>query len=192
MIFTETRLAGAYVIDPERREDERGFFARVYCEEEFRAHGLMPHIAQANISHNRLRGTLRGMHYQRPPHGEAKLVRCTRGAIHDVIVDLRPDSPTYLQWIGVDLTADNRRMLYVPEMFAHGFVTLEDDTEVTYQVSEFYTPGAEGGIRWDDPALGIEWPVEVRVISEKDRSWPDLTADQGVSPAGAGAGLRAP
>lgn len=176
MIFTETRLPGAFTIDLERREDDRGFFARVYCEREFREHGLMPHIAQANMSSNPRRGTLRGMHYQVEPFREAKLVRCTRGAIHDVIADLRPESPTHLQWVGVDLTAENGRMLYVPEGFAHGFVTLEDDTEVTYQVSEFYAPGAEQGIRWDDPALGIRWPAEVRVISDKDRAWPLLDA----------------
>jgi dTDP-4-dehydrorhamnose 3,5-epimerase len=192
MIFTETRLPGAFVIEPERREDDRGFFARVYCEREFREHGLMPHIAQANMSWNPRRGTLRGMHYQVEPFREAKLVRCTRGAIHDVIADLRPDSPTYLQWTGVDLTAENARMLYVPEGFAHGFLTLEDATEVTYQVSEFYAPGSERGIRWDDPALGIEWAAEVRVVSDKDRSWPLLeTTGLGVSPAVAGAGLRA-
>ena len=176
MIFTETRLTGAFTIDPERREDDRGFFARVYCEREFREHGLMPHIAQANMSANPRRGTLRGMHFQVEPFREAKLVRCTRGAIHDVIADLRPESPTYMQWIGVDLTAENARMLYVPEGFAHGFVTLEDDTEVTYQVSEFYAPGAEQGIRWDDPALGIAWPLEPQVISDKDRGWPLLEA----------------
>lgn len=171
MIFTETKLSGAFQIELERREDDRGFFARGYCENEFRAHGLMTHIAQANVSFNYQRGTLRGMHYQLEPHGEAKLVRCTRGAIYDVIVDMRVDSPTYLQWIGVELTAENHRMLYVPEMFAHGFITLQDQTEVTYQVSEFYTPGAEQGLRYDDPAIGITWPVEVRTISEKDRSW---------------------
>ncbi|HEX2189563.1 MAG TPA: dTDP-4-dehydrorhamnose 3,5-epimerase [Longimicrobiaceae bacterium] len=193
MIFTETRLAGAWTIDPERREDERGFFARVYCEREFREHGLMPHVAQANMSSNPRRGTLRGMHYQVEPYREAKLVRCTRGAIHDVIVDLRPDSPTRLQWIGVDLTAENARMLYVPEGFAHGFVTLEDDTEVTYQVSEFYAPGSERGLRWDDPALGVEWPMEPLVVSDKDRGWALLeeTTNLGVTPAGAGVGLRA-
>lgn len=187
MIFTETALPGAWIIDPERREDERGYFARVYCEREFREHGLMPHIAQANTSSNPRRGTLRGMHYQVEPHREAKLVRCTRGAIHDVIVDLRPDSPTRLRWIGVELTAENARMLYVPEGFAHGFLTLEDHTEVTYQVSEFYAPGSERGLRWDDPGLGIEWPGEVLVVSDKDRSWAlldetaDLTADLGVT-----------
>lgn len=176
MTFTETPLAGAFVLDPERREDDRGFFARVYCEREFRERGLTPRVAQANVSWNPRRGTLRGMHYQVEPFREAKLVRCTRGAIHDVIADLRPDSPTRMRWVGVELTAENRRMLYVPEGFAHGFVTLEDDTEVAYQVSESYAPGAERGIRWDDPALGIEWPAEVRVISDKDRSWPRLDA----------------
>lgn len=174
MIFTEMKLPGAYLIDPEPREDVRGHFSRVYCEREFGEHGLMTRVAQTNSSWNVRRGTLRGMHYQLPPHGEAKLVRCTRGSIYDVIVDLRPGSRTFREWTGVELSADNRRMLYVPEQFAHGFLTLEDATEVTYQVSEFYTPGAERGLRWDDPVLGIEWPDTVVVISEKDRVWPDL------------------
>lgn len=174
MIFTETRLPGAHVIDPQLRHDERGFFGRVWCRHEFAAHGLNPVLVQANISYNRKRGTLRGLHYQVPPHAEAKLIRCTRGAILDVIVDLRPDSATAGEWIGVELTADTRRMLYVPEGFAHGFQTLEDDTEVTYQVSEFYTPGAERGVRYDDPGLGVTWPLEVTAISEKDRTWPPL------------------
>jgi dTDP-4-dehydrorhamnose 3,5-epimerase len=176
MIFTETELPGAYLIDVERREDDRGFFARAWCRQEFEAHGLIARVAQANISYNRRKATLRGLHYQLPPFAEAKLVRCTRGAIYDVIVDLRVDSPTYLRWLGVELTADQHRMLYVPEGFAHGFLTLEDHTEVTYQVSQFYTPAAERGIRYDDPALGIRWPLEVQVISEKDRSWPRLNA----------------
>jgi len=174
MIFTETELAGAFVIEPERREDDRGFFARSYCADEFEQHGLNPRVVNTNLSYNARRGTLRGMHFQRSPYEEAKLVRCTRGAIHDVIVDLRPGSPTYMRWIGVDLTADNYRLLYVPEGFAHGFQTLADDTDVTYQVSEFYTPGSEGGARYDDPAFGIEWPLAVTVISEKDASWPDF------------------
>lgn len=181
MIFTPTRLRGAVVIEPERREDDRGFFARVYCEREFREHGLTPNVSQTNISWNPRRGTLRGMHYQLPPHAEAKLVRCTRGAIFDVIVDLRPGSPTHREWVGVELNEDNRRMLFVPEGFAHGFVTLRDDTEITYQVSEFYTPGAERGLRWDDPGLGIEWPIEPLVVSDKDRGWELLDAG---APAG--------
>lgn len=172
MIFKEISLKGAYVIELEKLQDERGFFARAWCQREFENHGLTARIAQANISYNAKRGTLRGMHYQAAPHEEMKLVRCTKGAIFDVIVDLRKDSPTYLQWIGVELAADSHRMLYVPENFAHGFQTLEDDTEVTYQVSQFYTPASERGIRWNDPAIGIEWPQAPTIMSEKDRSWP--------------------
>lgn len=172
MRFTPAPLDGAWIIDLERREDPRGWFARTFCRREFEAHGLEPVIAQANISWNARKGTLRGMHYQVPPAAETKLVRCTRGALWDVIVDLRPDSPTFLRHFGVELTAENGRQLYVPELFAHGFLTLADDTEVAYQVGEFYTPGAERGIRHDDPALGIEWPAPVAVISEKDAAWP--------------------
>ena len=172
MRFTPAPLDGAWIIDLERREDPRGWFARTFCRREFEAHGLEPVIAQANISWNARKGTLRGMHYQVPPAAETKLVRCTRGALWDVIVDLRPDSPTFLRHFGVELTAENGRQLYVPELFAHGFLTLADDTEVAYQVGEFYTPGAERGIRHDDPALGIEWPEPVAVISEKDAAWP--------------------
>jgi dTDP-4-dehydrorhamnose 3,5-epimerase len=173
VIFTETKLPGAYVVDVERREDDRGFFARGWCQREFEAHGLTARLAQVNLSYNKKAGTLRGMHYQRAPWEEAKLVRCTAGAVYDAIIDLRPDSPTYRQWVGVELTADNYRMLYVPEGFAHGFQTLTDGAAVTYQVTQFYAPGAEGGVRWDDPAFGVEWPLPVGVISEKDRSWPD-------------------
>lgn len=172
MQFTETKLKGAFILDLEMREDPRGFFARTFCQKEFEAHGLKPMVAQCNLSFNHKKGTMRGMHYQVPPAAETKLVRCTRGAIYDVIVDLRPDSPTYLQHVGVELTADNRRQLYVPEMFAHGYLTLTEHAEVTYQVGEFYTPGYERGIRFDDPALNIEWPVAVEVISEKDANWP--------------------
>ena len=182
MIFKETELPGAYVIDLERREDERGFFARAWCEDEFAAHGLSTRVAQCNLSWNERQGTLRGMHFQRPPHAEVKLIRCTRGAIYDVIVDLRPESPAHGRWIGVELTAENRRLLYVPEGFAHGYQTLEDDTETYYQVSVPYAPGAEDGLRWDDPAIGIEWPETYeRVISAKDRAWPNF------DPAGAAA-----
>jgi dTDP-4-dehydrorhamnose 3,5-epimerase len=177
MIFNETTLKGAFLIDLEPREDERGFFSRAWCQKEFEAHGLTAGIVQANLSYNKRRGTLRGLHYQAAPFEEAKLVRCTRGAIFDAIVDVRPSSPTYLQWIGVTLSGDNRRMLYVPEGFAHGFQTLEDDTDVFYQVTAFYAPGAERGARWDDPAFGIEWPdVDRRVISAKDQAWPPFTA----------------
>ena len=174
MIFTETKLPEAYLIDIEKREDERGFFARSWCQKEFEAHGLVPRVTQANISFNKYKGTLRGMHYQAAPFAETKLVRCTRGAIYDVIVDLRPDSPTCMQWLGVELTAENYKMLYVPEGFAHGFQTLIDNTEATYQVSQFYTPEAEGGLRYNDPTFNIDWPLEVQVISDKDRNWPDF------------------
>lgn len=173
MIFTETKLKGAYIIEIEPIQDDRGFFARAWCHNEFEAQGLTTRLAQANISFNHQQGTLRGMHYQVPPFGEVKIVRCTRGALYDVIIDLRPDSPTYKEWIGVELTAENHKMLYVPENFGHGFQTLVDNTEATYQVSQFYTPGAERGIRWNDPAFGIEWPAEVAVMSEKDKNWLD-------------------
>ena len=175
MIFTETELPGAYVIDLERREDERGFFARAWCAEEFAEHGLSTKLVQANLSFNLRKGTLRGMHFQVDPHAEAKLVRCTRGAVYDVIVDLRPGSDTYKRWVGIELDADSRRAVYVPEGFAHGYQTLEPETETFYQVSEYYTPEAEGGVRWDDPAFGIEWPDPANALmSEKDRSWPDF------------------
>lgn len=173
MLFSETQLKGAYIIEIEKLEDNRGFFARSWCQKEFEAHGLNPRIVQANVSYNKRKGTLRGMHYQKTPYEETKLVRCTKGAIYDVIIDLRPTSTTYGQWIGVELTKDNYKMLYVPENFAHGFQTLEDDSEAIYQVSQFYTPGAESGIRWDDPAFNIDWPIGVQVISDKDKSWPD-------------------
>jgi len=173
MIFEETPLPGAFVIRLERREDDRGFFARSWCQHEFAAHNLIDRIVQVNTSYNRLRGTLRGMHWQQAPHAETKLVRCTRGALYDVIVDLRPDSPAYKRWVGVELTADNRDMLYVPEGFAHGFQTLVDGTEAIYQVSQFYTPGAERGARHDDPAFDIGWPLPVAAISDKDGGWPD-------------------
>jgi dTDP-4-dehydrorhamnose 3,5-epimerase len=184
MIFNETRLQGAFVIDLEPQEDERGFFARAWCAKEYAARGLSSRIVQANLSCNPRRGTLRGMHYQVPPHQEVKLVRCVRGAIWDVIIDVRPGSPTFLQWIGVELTASNHRMLYVPEGVAHGFQTLADDTEAFYQVTEPHAPGSERGIRWDDAAVGIRWPdAEHRLISAKDRNWPPLalprTAAQG-------------
>lgn len=169
MVFNETKLKGAYIIEIETRNDERGFFARSFCQDEFSRHGLNPCIAQCNISYNRQKGTLRGMHYQTRPYEEAKTVRCTRGAIYDVIIDLRPQSPTYKQWTAVELSAGNHKMLYVPEGFAHGFQTLQDDTEVFYQISEFYHPECAAGIRWDDPAFGIEWPdVKGRSISAKD------------------------
>jgi dTDP-4-dehydrorhamnose 3,5-epimerase len=176
MIFTETKLAGAFVIELERREDERGFFARGFCRREFAEHGLKPAIAQANLAFNRRRGTLRGMHFQYPPAAETKLVRCTRGAILDIIVDLRGESPTYLQHVAVELTEDNHKALYVPERFAHGYQVLRDDTETSYQVGEFHMPAAEGGLRHDDPRLGLDWPLPVTEISPKDRAWPLLAA----------------
>jgi len=177
MIFTKTALADATIIDIERREDSRGYFGRTYCEREFKAHGLTAQVKQTNMSLTRHAGTVRGMHYQLAPHAEDKLVRCVRGAIWDAIVDLRPDSDTYCQWIGVELSEENGRMLLVPKGFAHGFVTLTDDAAVTYQVSEFYTPAAERGARHDDPAFGIAWPVPVLDLSEKDRLWPDFVRE---------------
>jgi dTDP-4-dehydrorhamnose 3,5-epimerase len=174
MIFTETQLSGAFIIDPERYEDERGFFARSWCQKEFAEHGLNPRLAQCNISFNKKKGTLRGMHFQAPPHAEAKLVRCTQGAIYDVIIDLRPKSATFKQWIAVTLTAENRQMLYIPEDFAHGFLTHADDTEVFYQMSKFYEAQAARGIRWDDAQFNIHWPEPLRVISLKDQSWDEF------------------
>lgn len=176
MIFTETKLKGAFILDLELRADNRGAFARTFCMKEFEAHGLKPTVAQCNLSYNYKAGTLRGMHYQVPPAAETKLVRCTKGAIYDVIIDLRPDSPTYLQHIGVELTEENHRALYVPEMFAHGYQALTDGAEVAYQVGEFYTPGYERGIRYDDPTFKIEWPMPITVISDKDASWPAFEA----------------
>jgi dTDP-4-dehydrorhamnose 3,5-epimerase len=174
MIFTETKLRGAFVIDVERREDPRGFFARAFCQHEFQAHGLKPFIAQGNIAFNHKKGTIRGMHFQFPPAAETKLVRCTRGAILDIIVDLRPESLTYLDHIAVELTEDNYRALYVPGRFAHGYQVLRDNTDTSYQVGEFYTPGCEGGLLYNDPRLGLKWPLPVTVISDKDRIWKQL------------------
>ena len=171
MKFRELELAGAFIVEPERFEDERGFFARAFCRNEFDRHGLNSSVAQCNLAFNARKGTLRGLHYQVPPHAEAKFIRCVRGAIYDVIVDLRPDSPTYLQHFGLELSSDNRSALYVPERFAHGYQALTDNAEVFYQVSEFYAPGAERGIRYDEPAIRIEWPLPVSVISDKDASW---------------------
>src|SRR5215475_13502789 len=174
MIFTETSLRGAYILDLERREDNRGFFARVFCQREFQQHGLKPVIAQANVAFNKYKGTVRGMHFQYPPAAETKLVRATRGAILDIIVDLRPESATYLQHVSVELTADNHRALYVPERFAHGYQVLEDNTETSYDVGEFYTPASEGGLRQDDPRLGLVWPLPISEISSKDCAWATL------------------
>ena len=174
MTFISTDIDGVVVVQPELHTDERGFFARTFCAREFEAAGLRPVVAQTNVSFNERAGTLRGLHFQRPPAAESKLVRCTRGRVYDVAVDLRPASPTYLRHVGVVLDADERNALYVPEGCAHGYLTLEDGCEVAYQVSEFYTPGVEGGLRWNDPALAIAWPADVQVISEKDASWPDV------------------
>lgn len=171
MIFTETLLAGAFVVDLESRHDDRGFFARAFCQREFAAHGLKTDIAQASIAFNRRRGIVRGFHFQFPPAAETKLVRCTRGALLDVIVDLRPESPTYLQHVAVELTADNRRSVYVPERFAHGYQVLEDNSELMYHVGMFYTPGAESGLPYDDPHLTIAWAMATTDVSEKDRAW---------------------
>jgi dTDP-4-dehydrorhamnose 3,5-epimerase len=174
MIFKETILEGAFVIGLEKREDERGFFARTWCRREFENHGLTPLLVQCSLSFNRKQGTLRGMHYQAPPCEEAKLVRCTRGAIYDVIIDMRPGSATYTRSIGMILSSGNSTMIYVPKGFAHGFLTLEDESEVFYQMSEFYAPERSRGVRWNDPAFGIEWPEEIQVISEQDRTYPDF------------------
>jgi dTDP-4-dehydrorhamnose 3,5-epimerase len=174
VIFTETRLKGAFIIDLERRSDERGFFARAFCQEEFRQFGLKPVIAQASIASNPRKGTLRGMHFQYPPAAETKLVRCTRGAILDIIVDLRPESPTYLEHVAVELDADTMRALYVPERFAHGYQVLLDHSDASYEMSAPYTPGAEGGLPHDDERLALPWPLPVSVISAKDRNFRPL------------------
>ena len=174
MIFEPAPLQGAFVLRLERREDERGFFARSFCESDFRAHGLNPAVAQCNVSWNRRKGTLRGLHYQAKPHEEAKLVRCTRGAVWDVIVDLREGSPTRLRWHALELSADNRLALYVPEGFAHGFQTLQDDCEVLYQMAESYHADLARGVAWNDPRLGIAWPIAEPILSERDRSYAPL------------------
>lgn len=172
MIFTETKLRGAYVIEPETLEDERGFFARTWSAEEFSVERLNATLVQCNTSGNKRKGTLRGLHFQSPPHEEAKLVRCTAGALYDVIVDLRRDSLTWGQWVGIELTRQNLRMIYIPEGFAHGFQTLTDDTDVFYQMSAYYHPESARGIRWDDPTIAIDWPLPISVISERDRMLP--------------------
>lgn len=174
MIFNPTPLHGAYTIDLEKRGDDRGFFARVFCEKEFGDHRLANHFVQVNNSLSSKKGTLRGMHYQLPPFAEVKVLRCLKGALYDVIVDLRPDSPTFKKWFGAELTAENRRMMYVPQGFAHGLLTLTDETEVLYFVSSFYSPEKERGLRYNDPAIGIVWPIEPVEVSQKDRNWPDI------------------
>jgi dTDP-4-dehydrorhamnose 3,5-epimerase len=173
MKFINAPLSGAYMIEPQLLVDERGFFARTWCAQEFKVRGLNSNLAQCSISFNTRRGTVRGMHYQEQPHAEAKLVRCCSGAAYDVIVDLRPPSPTYCQWFAVELTSANRKMLYVPEGFAHGFQTLADDTEILYQISEIHWPECARGVRWNDPRFGIEWPILDVVISQRDRNFPD-------------------
>jgi dTDP-4-dehydrorhamnose 3,5-epimerase len=172
--FVPLALSGAFLVEPEPIRDERGFFARTFCRDEFAAHGLHPQLVQCSVSFNTARGTLRGMHYQRKPHEEAKLVRCTMGAIHDVLVDLRPASATFRRWVGVELSAENRHALYIPEGVAHGFLTLADGCEVFYQMAHVFEPESAAGVRWNDPAFGIEWPGEVRVISERDRNYGDF------------------
>jgi len=175
VIFTETKLKGAFIVELEKREDDRGFFARSWCQKEAEAHNLNPRIVQCNISFNKLKGTLRGMHYQAAPFAEAKLVRCTAGALYDVIIDLRPDSPTYKQHVGEVLSAANYKMFYVPEGFAHGFQTLEDNAEILYQMSEFYSPQHARGVRYNDPAFGIKWMIGNPIIADRDRHYPDFT-----------------
>jgi dTDP-4-dehydrorhamnose 3,5-epimerase len=174
MQFLATSLPGVYEIRIEPHRDERGFFARTWCEHEFGAHGLNSKLVQCNISFNSRKGTLRGMHFQAAPHSEVKLVRCTKGSIYDVVLDLRPESSTYKQWVGLTLTAEDRNMAYIPERCAHGFITLEDETEVFYQMSEFYNPESARGVRWDDPAFGIVWPTRVEVISRRDAGYLDF------------------
>lgn len=177
MIFHKTPLDGARVIELEKRGDDRGFFARLFCEKEFAAEGLETRFVQINNSLSSKRGTLRGLHYQLPPSGEVKVVRAIRGALYDVIVDLRAGSPTFGKWFGAELSAENRMMMYVPRGFAHAFITLTDDTEALYLVSDFYAPECERGLRFNDPAFGIEWPIEPVEVSEKDRAWPDFNPE---------------
>lgn len=174
MLFTETKLNGAFVLELEKREDSRGFFARTFCKREFAAHGMNPNVVQCNIAYNNKKGTIRGMHFQYAPFAEAKFIRCTKGAIYDVILDLRSGSPTFKQWASAELSEENHKMLYVPEGFAHGYQTLTDVSEILYQVSQFYAPESASGVRHDDPAFAIEWPLQVAVISDLDRKWPDF------------------
>jgi dTDP-4-dehydrorhamnose 3,5-epimerase len=178
MIFRETKLSGVFIIEPDIIEDERGFFASSWTRDEFSRHGLNSRLAQCNISYNKRSGTVRGMHFQRAPHAEAKLVRCTRGAIYDVAIDLRLDSPTQYGWVAAELTGDNHRMLYIPEEFAHGYQTLTDDSEIFYQISEYYHPESAGGVRWNDPAFNIAWPLPLSVIAQRDATYPLLNLSQ--------------
>lgn len=174
MRFVKTPLTGCYVIEQDRIQDHRGYFARVWCQRELEEHGLNAEVLQANVGFSRQRGTLRGLHYQRPPHAEVKIVRCTRGAMFDVVVDLRPASPTFKRWYGIELTEENGKMLYVPEGVAQGYLTLADDTEMTYQTTKFFDRESATGVRYNDPKLGIAWPADVQVISEQDTKWPDV------------------
>lgn len=176
MKFTPTKISGVWIIDPERREDERGWFARTWCTREFEAQGLNPQLVQCSASFNRKKGTLRGMHYQAAPHEETKVVRCTRGALFDVALDLRPNSPTFKRWVGVELTRENGRALYIPEGCAHGFQTLEDNTEVLYLISEFHAPESVSGVRWNDPVIGIRWPLSAPILSPRDGNLPPVGA----------------
>src|SRR5579864_5236901 len=176
MIFTDTPVAGAWIVDIDPRRDDRGFFARAFCRDEFARHGLNPHVEQCNVARTVHAGTLRGLHYQVAPHAEAKLVQCTAGAIFDVAVDLRAGSATFRRWVGVELTGDNHRMLYIPEGCAHGYLTLRDRSETFYQVSAAYAPAAERGVRWNDPAFAIAWPVEPTIVHARDAAYPDFTA----------------
>lgn len=177
MKFTPGQLNGTYIIDADRHHDLRGYFARVWCEREYHQYGLNSKVVQSSVSYNEKKATLRGMHYQTPPSAEVKTVRCVRGALYDVVVDIRPHSKTFLNWMGVELTAENGRILYIPEGFAHGFQTLEQGTEIFYQMSEFHAPEKAGGFRWNDPRINIQWPLEVQVISERDSGYPDLNPD---------------
>lgn len=175
MIFRETRLPGAYLIEPERITDHRGFFARIWCQDELRQRGLTSRLAQSNLGFSHRKGTLRGLHFQKPPNAEVKIVRCTKGSVFDVIIDLRPESPTYKHWLGAELSDENHVMLYVPEGCAQGYITLADNTEIYYHTSEFYHPESATGVRFDDPEFGIVWPIEVSVISQQDREWPEYS-----------------
>ena len=173
MIFKETKFESAYIVEVEKHADSRGFFARTWCKNEFEARGLNTHLLQSNIAFSKARGTLRGLHYQDEPCAEVKLIRCIKGSVYDVIADLRPQSATYKQWLGIELTEDDYKMMYVPEGFAHGYLTLEDNTEIFYQVSQFYSPEFERGVRFNDPAFRIQWPDDIRIISDKDLNWKD-------------------
>lgn len=179
MKFVETPVSGAFVLELEPRADDRGSFSRAFCTDEFKAHGISMPVVQANLAHTTRKGTIRGMHYQVAPAAEAKLMRCVRGAVYDVLIDLRPDSPTYMQHFGIELSADNGKALYVPPLFGHGYLSLQDNCEMFYMVSEFYTPGAERGARFDDPAFGIDWPVAIDVVSDKDLAWEPFSPESG-------------